>query len=181
MKDGPKRPRRRRDLSPEERALWDKVAESVRPLPGRKKKPAAEAGPAAPMKPVTRTALLASAAPRAEPRKPPPLAPLEPKLARSLKKGAAVDARLDLHGLYQDQAHGRLLRFLKTQQGRGSRVVLVITGKGKSGEERGVLRRMVPIWLAEPALRETVIGFSEASAAHGGAGALYVRLRRERG
>lgn len=179
MSETPKRPRRR-DLTPDERALWDKVAESVAPLPGRKRKPA-PAESARPAPPVKRAALLStSAVPPPAPKKPPPLAPLEPKLARSLKKGAAVDARLDLHGLFQDEAHARLLRFLKTQQSRGARVVLVITGKGRSGGERGVLRRMVPAWLAEPALRDVVIGFSEAAAAHGGAGALYVRLRRTR-
>lgn len=181
MKEPPKRPRRRRDLTPDERVLWDKVAESVRPLTGRKRKPAAKSAPAEAAKPSKR---ISPARPAASPplavKKPPPLAPIEPRLARSLKKGGAVDARLDLHGLYQGQAHDRLLRFLKTQQSRGARVVLVITGKGVSGGERGVLRRMVPVWLAEPALRGIVIGFSEASAAHGGAGALYVRLRRER-
>lgn len=181
MKDATKRPRRRRDLTADERVLWDKVAESVRPLAGRKRKPAVEAGVAAPAKPVKRAAPAPLAKAPAPLKKPPPLAPLEPKLARSLKRGAGVDARLDLHGLYQAEAHARLLRFLKTQQNRGARVVLVITGKGMSGGERGVLRRMVPIWLAESALRDVVIGFSEASVAHGGAGALYVRLRRERG
>jgi DNA-nicking Smr family endonuclease len=102
------------------------------------------------------------------------LAPLEPKLARNLKRGGGVDARLDLHGYRQDEAHSHLISFLKNQQSRGARVVLVITGKS------GILNRMVPAWLAEPALRAAVIGFSEASAKHGGSGAMYVRLRRER-
>jgi DNA-nicking Smr family endonuclease len=63
--------------------------------------------------------------------------------------------------------------------------VLVITGKGKRGEgderERGVLRRQVPHWLAQPEFRDLVIGFEDAHVAHGGEGALYVRVRRQRG
>lgn len=178
---GEKRPRR---LSPEERALWDKVAETVRPLPGRKKvqkaKPAEEVAP--PKKPPPKKAAVAPkpaarpapAAPVAAKPKTPPLAPIEPKLARTLKRGGAVDARFDLHGYRQDEAHDRLISFLNAQQARGARIVLVITGKS------GILNRAVPLWLAEPGLRNTVIGFTTASAAHGGSGALYVRLRRER-
>jgi DNA-nicking Smr family endonuclease len=60
---------------------------------------------------------------------------------------------------------------------------LVVTGKGSkdgldfSHDERGVLRRMVPHWLAAPDLRHIVLGFTEAARRHGGEGALYVRLR----
>ena len=87
----------------------------------------------------------------------------------------------------QDAAHRTLNSFLAAEQARGSRVVLVITGKGRTaaGEWRddapGVLRRQVPMWLAAPELRAVVIGFDEAAIGHGGAGALYVRLRRGRG
>ena len=64
-------------------------------------------------------------------------------------------------------------------------MVLVITGKGKPADEgrsgeRGVLRRMVPHWLAAPDLRTIVVGFEEAAPNHGGGGALYVRIRRQR-
>jgi DNA-nicking Smr family endonuclease len=60
--------------------------------------------------------------------------------------------------------------------------LLVITGKGtrSAEEERGVLRRQVPLWLRSPQLRETVLGFETAGPAHGGEGAFYVRLRRAR-
>ncbi|MCB4767347.1 Smr/MutS family protein [Ancylobacter sp. Lp-2] len=196
--DQPPRPsRRRRGLAAEDRALWEHVTRSVkrlrpeppampRPEPGfaeliaeetvPKEKPVATAPP----KPVS--------PPR--PPAPPPLAPLEPKLRRRLTRGAEVDARLDLHGLTQAAAHHRLGAFLRSAQGQGLAVVLVITGKGGGpaggrvslfGEgERGVLRRLVPQWLAEPALRHIVIGFETASRGHGGEGALYVRLRRVR-
>ena len=97
----------------------------------------------------------------------------------------AIDRRIDLHGLTQTAAERRLESFLHAAQEDGAKVVLVITGKGKPDEggrdgERGVLRRMVPIWLASPSLRGVVIGFEEAARNHGGAGALYVRIRRAR-
>jgi DNA-nicking Smr family endonuclease len=90
-----------------------------------------------------------------------------------------IDARLDLHGLTQSEAHGDLLRFLRNAHARDARLVLVITGKGR-GPEPGVLRRQVPQWLGLPEFRALVIGFEDAHANHGGEGALYVRVRRTR-
>ena len=118
---------------------------------------------------------------------PPALAPMDDRTRRRLVRGAmAIDERLDLHGLTQAAAHAALWRFLNAARGRGARVVLVITGKGKAADdafsrhERGVLRRSLPHWLGDPSWREVVIGFEEAHHAHGGAGAFYVRLRRRR-
>lgn len=97
-----------------------------------------------------------------------------------------MNAAIDLHGLRQEQAHGALLAFLRRSQAVGHTVVLVVTGKGASGpdgdgfEERGILRRVVPHWLRLPDVRPLVLGFEEAAPQHGGAGALYVRLRRPR-
>jgi DNA-nicking Smr family endonuclease len=94
----------------------------------------------------------------------------------------AIDGRLDLHGLTQSEAHATLLRFLRAASNRGARLVLVITGKGAraSDGERGVLKRQVPHWLALPEFRAFVVGFEDAHVAHGGEGALYVRVRRAR-
>ncbi|MDD9908267.1 MAG: Smr/MutS family protein [Ahrensia sp.] len=97
------------------------------------------------------------------------------KLAKGKQK---IDGRIDLHGMTQERARIALLDFLQASQGQERRIVLVITGKGKSGE--GVLRRMVPQWLSLPAFLPLVNGFREASIGHGGEGALYVRLRRRR-
>ncbi len=93
-----------------------------------------------------------------------------------------IDGRLDLHGLTQSEAHAALLRFLRTASSRGARLVLVITGKGARAAEgeRGVLKRQVPHWLGLPEFRALVIGFEDAHIAHGGEGALYVRIRRTR-
>ncbi len=115
---------------------------------------------------------------------PPSLARLDDRTKRRLVRGSvAIDARLDLHGMTQEAAHSALRHFLVTARLRGARIVLVITGKGRGGvaaevHERGVLRRSVPHWLADPSLRSIVVGFEEAHLAHGGAGAIYVRLRR---
>jgi DNA-nicking Smr family endonuclease len=98
----------------------------------------------------------------------------------------AIDARIDLHGMTQTEAHHALASFLRRAQSDGARTVLVVTGKGagKNGRDdyvaRGVLRRQVPLWLGLPEFRPLIVGFDEAHASHGGQGALYVRLRRPR-
>ena len=117
-----------------------------------------------------------------------PLAPLERRLKQRLLRGrTSVDQVLDLHGLYQAAAHHRLLHFLANAQAGGARLVLVITGKGRSSPaevdygfepEEGVLRRQVPHWLRSPDMRRLIIGFEQAGQPHGGAGALYVRIRK---
>jgi DNA-nicking Smr family endonuclease len=101
------------------------------------------------------------------------------RLARGLEP---IDGSLDLHGKTQAQAHGELLRFLRRSQFEGARFVLVITGKGSRADssEDGVLKRQVPLWLAQPELRRYVAGLEQAHVRHGGVGALYVRLRRPR-
>jgi DNA-nicking Smr family endonuclease len=101
------------------------------------------------------------------------------KLARGTEE---IDARLDLHGRTQAQAHSALLKFLRDAQARGARNVLIITGKGtrEFAGERGVLKRQVPMWLRLPEFRTLIIGFEEAHVGHGGEGALYVRVRKLR-
>jgi DNA-nicking Smr family endonuclease len=118
----------------------------------------------------------------------PDLAAFDRKAARRLRQGQIeIEARIDLHGLRQHEAHGALRRFLLSCFARGFRWVLVITGKGGpqrprdddgwSAPERGVLRKSVPQWLAEPELRSVVVSFTPAAIPHGGEGALYVQLR----
>ncbi len=182
--------RKGRRLSDEDVKLWDGVTSSVEPLRKRRRKPdgasedeetTATSEPAI----VTRKTIAAHPAPNlSKPKSPPSLAPLERRLKQKLRRGrAGIDARVDLHGDTQAQAHDRLLRFLHVSQDKGAALVLVITGKGgKPGSgERGVLKRQVPIWLGLPEFRGYVIGFDTASIAHGGEGALYVRLRKKRG
>jgi DNA-nicking Smr family endonuclease len=116
------------------------------------------------------------------------LAPLGRRMKQKVARGAEpIDARIDLHGMTQNEAHHALARFLRVAQRDGARVVLVITGKGaRNGAsadafaERGVLKRQVPLWLESAELRPMVLGFETASISHGGQGALYVRVRRSR-
>nr|WP_306264186.1 Smr/MutS family protein [Pararhizobium sp. IMCC3301] len=190
------RRRRSRDLSPEERRLWNRVTESVHPArPKIMSDPEpAETGPQTSIESQhhvrsssSRVAMPAYYPPVSTPKRPQALllAPLDSKSRRRLKRGQnTLDATLDLHGLTQAAAHNRLIGFLHQAQAGGARYVLVITGKGKAVNadtgERGILRRMVPIWLSGPELAALVAGYDEAATPHGGTGALYVRLRRKR-
>jgi DNA-nicking Smr family endonuclease len=183
----------RRRLSDEEATLWQGVIRSISPLrrsskrkpaaePAEAEQPPAKARSASAHKSAGRPALVAPPLPP-KPPTPPPLAPLGRKLKQRIARGThAIDGRLDLHGYTQAEAHDVLLRFLVSRQGRGARLVLVITGKGARGgdpfAERGVLKRVVPLWLGLPEFRSLIVGFETASIGHGGEGALYVTLRR---
>lgn len=173
---------RRRVLSREERVLWRTVTQSIAPL---QDKPAGvpeleETADVVPpplkprraMKPPPTAASSAAKIPPTPPA-PPPLAPLGRRMRQRVARGReGIDGRFDLHGMTQSEAHAALLHFLRTASSRGHRLVLVITGKS------GVLRRQVPHWLALPEFRSVVVGFEDAHIAHGGEGALYVRLRK---
>ena len=182
-----RRPGRLRRLSDEEIALWVEVAKSVAKRRGAIL-PALAAPPPAPTPAPGAQSATAPGAKLRQPSGPPPLAPLERRLKRDLARGrAGVDSALDLHGMRQAEAHHALRGFLVRAQAQGERLVIVVTGKGNSRgpesagswfDEPGVLRRLVPHWLREADLRAVVLGFEEAGRAHGGSGALYVRLRR---
>lgn len=207
MSRGRQRPpgdRRRRLLSADDRALWAHVVRDVEPLsspgdrvPDNKNCSTDEnavverqdhAAPPAlkPPPPSPRPAVGPKAAGRE--KAPPSLATFDHKRVRKVAVGRiAIDARIDLHGMRQSDAHDALVGFLRRSVSRGCRTVLVITGKGAIGSrpdhaermdwERGVLRRNVPRWLSEPALSQMVVSYTEAHIRHGGAGALYIHLR----
>jgi DNA-nicking Smr family endonuclease len=184
--------RRRRALSDEEEALWSGIARSITPLRQAKKLPGPEdqaaatsiSAPAPDPHPARRVPAVAE--------KPPPLAPLDRRSKQRIASGRTpIDARLDLHGFTQKDAHAALLRFLQGAQAAGAKVALVVTGKGTARSrpargdyaepaEPGVLRRQVPVWLSLPEFRPFVVSVEDAHLAHGGQGALYVRLRRGR-
>jgi DNA-nicking Smr family endonuclease len=185
---------RRRAVNPDELALWDWAMTGTAPLPGRR--PASTPTPPTPLAPPSEEAAEAPAAPsprRPMPRRSTPSAPAGPlpldparpvgldrRTWLRLKRGQQpIDARLDLHGLTQEEAHRRLDVFLAEAQVRGHRCVLVITGRGLV--RGGVLRRMVPRWLTEPPNRDRVLSYSPARIQHGGEGALYLLVRRRGG
>lgn len=179
---------RRRALSEEERELWNTVAKQVKPLRKLRvaKAPAVPRAEPSPVAPATRSSsasrpLAAALVPRVAKPAVPPLAPLGKRERTKLSRGRSeIEARLDLHGMTQARAHRALTGFLHRAHHDGLTFVLVITGKGRSGGESGVLRRQVPEWLSLPEFRAFVVGFETAHIGHGGEGALYVRIRRAR-
>ncbi len=180
MSGGPK-------LNPEDRILWGKVARSTRPMPGRMEELLAfEDQFEAPSEEKDVPALNRAALPsstggtEAERKRTQHLHhPLEKPVKRKLSRGhLALEARIDLHGLIQSEAHGMLLDFLIRAHERGLRHVLVITGKGSSLGSEGALKRAVPLWFAMPEFRFLISSYEPAARQHGGEGALYVRLSR---
>ncbi len=193
--------RHRRRLSEDEHRLWNGVTRSIVPL---KRKPSAprshevslaagesvppparrRAEPTPPRHPAAKSA----AKPAGKPTNKPvlPVVGLDRRQKQRLARGTeTIDERIDLHGRTQSEAHTVLLGFLRRAQAQGARYVLVITGKGKPNEAgfsegRGVLKRQVPLWLRLPEFRLLVLAVEDAHAAHGGEGALYVRLRKAR-
>ena len=170
---------RGKNLSDEDRVLWNLVARSAKPLKG-KAVPAgallpipAESPAAAPAQGAT----VSIAAPK--PRRQHVAHELDrPTLDRLGKGKLPIEGRVDLHGMSQSEAHELLFSFLRRAHAGGIRYVLVITGKGSSSGGEGVLRRAVPAWLATPSFRPLVSSYDHAALKHGGSGALYVRLRR---
>ena len=157
-------------------ALWHDAVRDVVPLSGRAPPPplcapstaGGETRPAAPPRPAPRP--LASG-----------FADLDRATAERLKRGLRpIEARLDLHGMTQADAHRALVDFVADSREAGRRCVLVITGRGLGTGEPGILRRAVPRWLDEPGLRPQVLAIAAAQPRHGGAGALYLLLRRRR-
>lgn len=183
----------KRPLRPEELRLWSAVAATVHPLPG---KPASRAPLAAAETPSTKApkVVIPDAQARftitpfvvgqhaAPARRPVSATPgpqdIEPRRKhRIARERDPIGGRIDLHGMGQDQARAALTGFLRRAYDDGQRAVLVITGKGVSGD--GILRRRTPEWLAEAGLSDIVAGISEAHRRHGGEGALYVALKRK--
>ena len=116
---------------------------------------------------------------------------LDGRTDEKLRRGTLEpDARLDLHGFTERDAHNALLLFLRGAQMRRHKLVLVVTGKGArvapdapfdmelNYRSRGILKAVVPRWLREPSFAGIVAGTRAAHRKHGGEGALYVYLRK---
>jgi DNA-nicking Smr family endonuclease len=175
--------RRGGELSEEDRIVWAAVAKTAKPLKG-KALPAEEVvrtpDEAGDERPVQRTAEAPPAAARPVRKDKTPPRHFDQQTRDKLVKGRLpIEARVDLHGMTQSEAHGLLLSFLHRAHAAGLRYVLVITGKGASFGSEGALKRAVPAWLSTPLFRALVSGHDDAARQHGGVGALYVRLRRK--
>lgn len=194
----------KRRLKPEEKELWQQVAQTATPLLGAKPRPlAAEKKPkqkSVKTPQIPRITPFEIGVQTTETR---PTFDLKPDLNRSLemsrvqmdkrafeklKRGKLTpEGTLDLHGLTLGQAQPALIQFIIAASGSGKRLVLVITGKGKSSEDygpiprqKGVLRHQVPRWLSMAPLAPLVLQVSAAHIKHGGGGAYYVYLKRNR-
>lgn len=186
-----------RGLRPDEVALWQKVKQTATPLRPEKLPAEIKDSPSPPDPPQRietdlRDFRIGRLAPAARPvqndtaQKPAPLAMDARTFARMKKGKLGIEARLDLHGMTLDQANSALARFIHQAHASGKRLVLVITGKGHDDphgpfalEQRGALRRQVPLWLTSGPLRSIVLQISQAHRSHGGSGAYYIYLRRK--
>lgn len=173
-----------RDITPDEKNLWEEITRADKPL---KKRGRVTTKPKI-------TAKKIEAAPRPQASIPynalPELssgeyANIDRNTQERFRKGEMdIDGRLDLHGFTRDEAREMVAGFIVSHYSRGSRFLLIITGKGTfhkaEGERGGVLRDSFPGWLSEPDIRPYILAFDTAKARHGGSGAFYVLLRRKR-
>jgi len=183
-----------RGLSAAEAALWARVASTVDPLHPARAQPVAITLPLppAPSAPVKRVKGRVPPPPPAPAPYPAPARPLdrhgldgswERKLA---KAQISPDLTLDLHGHSLDAAHARLDAGLMQAVAIGARLLLVITGKPRPvaaadrGDRRGAIRAKLLDWLAAGPHASRIAAVRPAHQRHGGAGALYVILRRSR-
>lgn len=177
-----------RPLSAEEQALWTRLVATVRPLTpgGGQAVTAAALPPPAPSTVATpRAAAMPPAAPP-RPASPPPLAPantLDGSWDRKLARGlVSPDLAVDLHGHSLDGAYRVLDAGLAEAIARGARVLLLVTGRPRApGSGRGAIRAAVGDWLAASRHAAAIAAVRTAHPRHGGAGALYIVLRRPRG
>lgn len=186
--------RKPRSLSPEEKSLWSKVTQTAEPL----KTPQALFTDAPILTPTRQTPKPALIAPfkigqKARPAQtamPVPSAPvaMDKRTFTKMKRGKmSPDAKIDLHGMTQEEAHPALINTLLNAHAAGKRLVLVVTGKGKKRDDggpipvrTGILKHAVPQWLKQAPLKQIVLQTNQANQSHGGSGALYVYLRRQR-
>lgn len=164
---------------PGDDALWRAVVQSVRPLASRPAPPpAAQPRPSIQVRPHS----AAPPAPRPSDRLQPDRTQLDGSWDRRIRTGRLEpEIVIDLHGFNLAQSHRELATALRQAWTRQMRVVLVITGKGgRLADGRGTLRTALPLWLEAADLRGYVAALRAAHPRHGGAGAWYVILRRQR-
>ncbi|MDB5667120.1 MAG: mismatch repair protein MutS [Alphaproteobacteria bacterium] len=177
-----------RRLNPDERALWDKVVASVKPLhrtvsatpeaqPPVQAAPAVRAGPRQPVAPLKER--------KATTTRPGPGVTLDGGWDKRLSRGLVQpDSTVDLHGHNLATAYDLLDRQLDRAIVNGARVLLLVTGKPPTDDRRpvgrGAIRAAVGDWLAASRHAGQIAAVRGAHPRHGGSGALYIVLRRKR-
>lgn len=179
-----------RKVTPEERKLWNRVAATTSRAPESSFEISENAGKPQPLKPRfaipdfkigSKSSSTAASAIDVSPQ-----SPIDNKSMARMRRGKLVpEAKIDLHGMTQNEALPSLTQFILRSAQRNFRMVLVITGKGKDRpsqgpipERVGVLRQNLPVWLARPPLNSVVQDSVVAHQRHGGSGAFYVYLKR---
>lgn len=174
-------------MPPEDEALWKSFTKDIKPL---------DASPTPPESPkdikvsgaTTKNPSFITTLPKENALRPTGHKPqLDFRTEQKLRRGKiTIEARIDLHGFTQAQAHASLQNFLLRAYGADMRCVLVITGKGLKGlheedkPKRGVIKRMLPLWVKEPPLKDFVLSVQTAAIKDGGEGAFYIYLKRKR-
>ena len=161
----------------DDRVLWREAMRSVKPLPGREAtvSPLSVQRPPVPVE--TGRAVQTARLPALD-----RFSGIDRANAERLKRGLhPIEARLDLHGMTEAEAHRALAAFIHRSHDAGRRCVLVITGRGFGPNGPGVLKLAVPRWLEEAGLRRRILAVAPARPRDGGSGALYLLLRRHRG
>ncbi|CTQ32789.1 Smr/MutS family protein [Jannaschia rubra] len=180
---------KRRGLTPEDREVWSRYSRTAEPM--HSVQPTSEPRPDPPkVEPPARIDPFRAGQTARTVLPPPASKPaslrMDAKTHRRMASGKLrPEATIDLHGMTLDVAHPALARFILSSHAKGRRLVVVVTGKGRTGasddpfgRDRGVLKRQVPHWLRLPPLSAVVLQVSEAHRSHGGSGACYVYLRR---
>ena len=184
----------KRKLSKDDQELWKKVKESATPLALRKNFTASPKSLAKKesqtkyvnelkIRPISNPTLITL-----PPEKDKPILNMDQKAFTRMTRGRLEpEATLDLHGYTLAQAHPLLVQFIQRNFHAKRRLVLVITGKGikhklvaDEHEGYGVLRKQAPLWLSSPPCKDKILQVCQAHVTHGGSGALYVYLTRNK-
>jgi DNA-nicking Smr family endonuclease len=159
----------------DDRTLWSEAVRDVTPLRGRRADAEPMVSPNEPAGVVQSAPIATHVGPGG------PVPGIDRANAERLKRGLhRIEARLDLHGRTLAEAHHDLTNFVEASHRVGRRCVLIITGRGLGRDGQGRLRHAVPRWLGEAELRRRILAVARAQPRHGGAGALYLLLRRQR-
>ena len=176
--------RKKRDLSQQEQALWQKATVNISRITIDTQSPV-RVIPKIASHPGNEHGSNVSSTPTINPNNISYLKIEKSYKSKILKGDLPIDATLDLHGFTQVAAHARLKYFILNAQARHARLVRVITGIGRKRNEQspgssemGILRKAVPVWLMQADIRHAIIGFENAHPRHGGEGALYIRIRQ---
>jgi len=187
-KGPPRKPTKRSNLlQQDDLALWESVTSDVRPLTKQQIKLSSDALSEQNQKKPLKARRILAESPDVRHQSAPAMshgrAPgLDKRTQLRLRRGQVqIEAKLDLHGMTQSEAHDVLRAFLERAHLGKLKTVLVVTGKGLRADGRvGVLRSAVPKWLNEAPMRAFVHAFDHAAPQDGGEGALYIVMRRRK-